>query len=106
MIIRKLSFAICIVGIAILLSLLLTNSNEVDEVKSLELNEKVMLTGSVANQRQVSEGLNIMILEGHDFDIVCDCDEDYLGSEIVVEGVVEEFNGEKQVRVLKIVEKK
>jgi len=98
---RKLSFIIAILGIGVLLGLLLSPAEEIESLEELEINERVVFSGKVESEKDFG-GFKIWKIRGFEMDVVCDCEESYLNEEIEIEGIVDEFNGKKQVRVLVI----
>ena len=110
---RKYAFIVAILGIAFLLGLLILSPKELgslDELDSMEINEKVMLKGKVGSERDFGDFRiwKLSVIEGDteiDFEVICDCKESYLGREIEIVGLVSEFNGERQVRVLRVLTK-
>jgi len=99
---KKISFIIAISGIAVLLGLILLSPKPaglLDDINDMEINEKVMLQGIVDSERDFGD-FRIWNIEG--IEVVCDCKESYLGKEVEIVGLVEEFNEKKQVRVLEI----
>ena len=104
---RKYAFIIAILGIAVLLGLLMLSPKELyslDELDSMEINEKVVLEGKVESERDFGD---FKVLSVRGIEIVCECggenDESYLGKEVKIIGLVRKFNDNKQVRVLRIV---
>ena len=96
---KEVALCLSIVGIFILLFLL---SSEPVEIKSLNetlINQKVIIEGIVEKERTAGE-LNIMQIS--DIEVVCSCKESYLGKSVSLVGVVSEFNGKRQVKVLRI----
>jgi hypothetical protein len=106
---RKVSLIITFAGLSVLLGMLILPAEEiVGERAGLterEINEKVVFSGKVESEKNFGD-FKIWELSEVDFDVVCDCKESYLGEEIEIEGIVGEFNGQRQVRVLRIFEKK
>ena len=96
---KKISFILSLVGIAFLIGLFLSSPIELDDIDELEINEKVVLTGEVENERDFGD-FKIWSVEG--VTAVCNCKESYLGEEVRVVGIVDVYGGEKQVRVLEI----
>ena len=111
MLLKKISFIISVMGIGVLLGFLLLPAKEItaedlsNELNKFEINEKISFTGRVDSERVIEQDFRILKLENFDFDIVCECEESYLDKEVKIEGRVEEYNGEKQIRVFRIAEK-
>jgi hypothetical protein len=98
---KKVSFAVTILGIGILLGMLVLPAREMEDLQSARDNEKVFLEGKVEGEKDFGD-FRILKIKG--IDIYCSCSESYLGKDVYVEGFVEEFNGKRQIRVLRIVE--
>ena len=96
---KKISFAIAILGIGVLLGMLALPAKELKALNETFENEKVFLEGKVESERDFGD---FKILNINGVDVYCSCSESYLGKEVYAEGFVDEFDGKKQVRVLKI----
>ncbi|MCH7567849.1 MAG: hypothetical protein IIA87_00335 [Nanoarchaeota archaeon] len=101
---RRISFIIVILGIFVLLVLLIFPPIEIEEIESLdeiEVNEKISLSGEVIDERIFED---FKILKIGEIEVVCNCPigESYLGKNVSVIGLVEEFNERKQIRVLRL----
>jgi len=107
---KKYAFIVSILGISVLLTLLLVVPEEITEnsMDAMEINEKIYLEGVINKELDYGD-FKILELEidgesSRLIDVVCDCKESYLEKKVSVIGVVEEYEGEKQVRVLSIME--
>jgi len=101
---KKYAFIIAILGIAILLGLLALGPKEIgssDDFEAMEINEKIIFKGMVIDEKDFVD-FRILKLQGKDFEVICDCVESYIDKEVEIVGVVDEFNGKRQVRVLRI----
>ena len=99
---RKISFIVVILGLAFLFYLLMMSPKEInslDELDSLEINEKVIFKGIVDSQRDFGD-FRILVVDG--IKVVCNCVDSYIGREVEVEGFIDEFNDKKQVRASRI----
>lgn len=95
---RKVSFIVAFLGISFLLSL--SNSFiELTDFENSKLNQKVVFSGIVKNQKVIG---NFRILKIGEIEFICECVENYLGKKIKIFGFVEEYNGKRQIRVLGI----
>ncbi len=99
---KKISFAIAILGIGFLLGMLVWPAEELGDISGTLANEKVFLEGEVDSERGYVE-FRILKIKG--IDVYCECDGNYLGKEVYVEGYVSEFDEKKRLNVLRIVEK-
>jgi hypothetical protein len=101
---KKLSFGIALAGIFILgllmFKLKVVEVNSFDDLEELEINTKVELEGRVIEERALYEGTKMFIIG--DIEVICECLESFKGKEIRITGMIEEFNGKKQVRALRI----
>jgi len=96
---KKVSFAFAILGIGVLLGMLALPAKEFGSIDDLRENEKVFVEGKVENEKDFGD---FKILKVNGTEIYCSCKDSYLGEEVYVEGYVDEFDGKKQIRVLKI----
>ena len=99
---RRSSFIFAILGISFLFYLLIFGEIKIEEFKDLEdleINSKVILEGFVEEEKNFG---TFKILKINGIDVVCNCLESYLEKEIVVEGVVSEYLGKKQIKTLSI----
>jgi hypothetical protein len=99
---RKVSFIIAFIGVCILLVFFTLPSKEFGNLEELRDNEKVTLTGKVVSERDF-EDFRIFSLNRYEIDLVCDGCESYFGEDVRVLGVINEYEGKKQVRVLEII---
>ena len=104
---KKLAFIIAILGIAVLLGMLILPAGELKNLEEMEFNDKVIFEGKVESERDFGDfkiwKLSTITSGAEmDFDVVCNCEESYLGRKVKIVGLVSEFNGEKQIRVLRI----
>ena len=101
---KRIALLIAVMGLFVL-GLLMLNLKAVevgneDDLKKLEVNTKVIVEGRVAEERVLYLGTKLLII--NDLEVICECSESFKGRRIRVEGLVDEFNGKRQVRVLKI----
>ncbi len=99
---RRLALAASLIGLFILMLIFESSSEYVSSIRDLErfeIGQKVYLQGIVEEERNFGETKLISINE---IDIVCECDEDYLGKSLVVEGIIEDYLGKRQIKVLRI----
>jgi hypothetical protein len=100
---RRWAFVIVIVGMFVLVWFLGFDVEIVrsfEDLSGLEINQKVELNGTVVGERRIANG-KILDLDSN-ISLVCSCLGDFLGLEISVEGVVSEYDGKRQVDVLKL----
>ncbi len=99
---RRIALAVSLIGLFILMLIFESSSEYVSDVKDLErfeIGQKVYLQGIVEGERKFGETKLISINE---IDIICECDESYLGKSLLIEGVIEDYLGKKQIKVLRI----
>ena len=97
---KKLSFSVAVLGIGLLLFLLGAPAEEFSgSFEEHEENKKIFLEGKVDSERDFREYKSFTI-DG--VEVICDCREELLGKRIRVEGIVEEYEGKRQIRVLEI----
>lgn len=98
---RRWAFVIAMLGMFVLVLFFSVGPEEVESVEGLVVNKNVLLNGIVVEERVIYEGVKVLILDSG-IELVCECDESFVDRRVRVEGVVEEFDGRKQVRVLRI----
>jgi hypothetical protein len=100
---KKYVFIISILGISVLLILLIFFPKEIEKrsIEDMEINEKIIFEGKIENERNFGD-FRILNIDG--LDIICDCKESYLGKHVEIVGLIDEYNGNKQIKVLKIAE--
>ena len=100
---RRYAFAIAILGMLVLAYFLLNGSvvevKDVKDLESLTANQKVNAEGVVVGERKYGKG-SLMELD-NDIVLVCDC-YGFEGSKVEVLGLVEDYTGEKRIKVLKL----
>ena len=119
---RKWAFVILILGMFVLLLLMnflpAKNVGSYEELEKLEINTKVILSGKVVEERVLYEGTKSFELDIEDsvnslalvsnetsrngIELICECTDSFLDEKIIIEGVVSEYEGKRQVEVLKI----
>jgi hypothetical protein len=96
---KRISFIVCLLGITFLVVSIGFDSEPAGNLDEIEINSKVFLRGIVDEEREIG---NFRILTIKEIQVVCNCQESYLGERVEVVGLVDEFNGERQIRVLEI----
>jgi DNA/RNA endonuclease YhcR with UshA esterase domain len=99
---KKIAFVAAVLGIGILMGMMLLPPSGImgqEDIDSLDLNSKVVLSGKVESERDF-DGFKVMRVNG--VDVVCNCEGFYLGKEVEVKGIVDEFEGKKQVRAIEV----
>jgi DNA/RNA endonuclease YhcR with UshA esterase domain len=101
---RRFAFVIAIIGMFVLAMFMGRGNLEIESrenLEQLEINRKVSLSGKVVEERVLYVGTKMFILD-NGIELVCECVDSFQGEDVVVEGVVSEFENKKQVNVLKI----
>lgn len=102
---RRWSFIFAIVGLLILLLLLhagkQTEINDYEGLEKLEINSKVFTSGNVVSEKIIFEKEKILVLD-NGLELICFCKEKFQDKMIHAEGIVSEYEGTKQLNVLKI----
>ncbi len=100
---RRISFIIAILGIFVLILLIWlipeVKINSKDDLSGLVDNQRVRLSGFVEGERNY-EGILIFYING--IKVVCSGCDSLEGREIEINGIVEEYEGKKEVEVLEI----
>jgi len=102
---RRFAFVVLIVGMFVLVAALGFGEKKVmsyGDLIELEVNQKVFLRGVVESERVIYEGTKLIVLE-NGVELICGCSEIFYGKSAEVNGIVEEYEGKKQVRVLEII---
>lgn len=102
---RKWAFIVFILGMFVLILLMVflpvRKIETFEELNKFEVNQKISLTGRVVEERVISLNRKILTLE-NEIQLVCDCSESFDGKEVNVFGLVSEYDGKRQVEVLRI----
>jgi hypothetical protein len=102
---RKWAFIIVILGIfAMALILEFERFEEIssyEDLMNLEVNKKVSLSGKVVEERVLYEGTKLLKLD-NGIEVVCECAGGFKDGNVLVEGFVSEYEGKKQVEILRI----
>ena len=96
---RHISLIAAILGICVLFLLLNFNAKNVDNIDNLKVKERVILEGVVDGEKI---GNNYNSFDIGNVSVRCYCKDSFNGKNISVKGYVEEYNGKRYVRVLKI----
>ena len=100
---RRFAFVIVILGMFVLVLLLSKGAIGIDsyeELEKLEINERVIVSGVVVSERVIFEDRLLELDNG--LELVCECEGGFKGNKVEVVGVVEEYRGRKQIRVLEL----
>ena len=104
---RRISFAFTFLGILLLIFLLISGKSHkvgnYEELQELESNSKVFISGRVISERAIFGTDRVLSLD-NEVELICSCHDSFKDKEINVEGIVSEYNGVKQIRVLRIME--
>lgn len=97
----RLSLIVAVIGLAVLVGLLLLEPREVDEseIRDLEKGTYVSFSGFVKSQR-IFDGFSVLVVD--DLEVTCACEDFFKGQRVRVEGLVEIYDGTKQVKALRI----
>lgn len=76
--------------------------SNLEELKELEANQKVVLKGIVGEERVLYGRTKLLVLD-NGIELICDCLESFVEKSVEVEGVVSEYEGKRQVEVLKLI---
>ncbi len=101
---KEVALLIAIVGMLVLgllmLNLRAVEVGDAEDLRGLEVNTKVIIEGRVAEERVLYLGTKLLMID--DLEVICECPEDFKGKMVKVEGLVDEFNGKRQVKALRI----
>lgn len=99
---RRVALSVALLGILALLILLNFYEKEISserELSDLADNQKVKITGKVVSEKEFGEYWILKLDKG--IEVRCECS-GFLGENVIIYGIVEEFNGNKRIEVLKI----
>ena len=71
------------------------------EIENLPDNSKVLIRGKVVSEKYTSDAVKTFVLDNA-LKVDCRCGEEYLNKSVEIEGVVDEYNGRKEILVLRI----
>ncbi|MBM3232269.1 hypothetical protein FJZ21_02740 [Candidatus Pacearchaeota archaeon] len=92
---RRTALIIGILGLGILVAFLLTDGLEVQNLDGLNVGEIVSIRGLVEQERKFGTGKLLIVNE---IPVFCECENDYLGKNVAVEGIVERFPEDLRLR--------
>lgn len=98
-VLKKISFIIAIIGIAILIILLNLSPKQVQSLENEKINEKIKIQGTVTAERDLN---NFKILTLGNIEAVCNCKGTYKNKQVEIIGLVQLYNNKKQIQVLEI----
>jgi len=102
---RRISFIFAILGIFLLIVFLFFIPNkELKNVKDLNKtinNEKVILSGVVQNEKTSNK---FRLFNINKINVICSGCKSYSGKFVKIKGVIDDYEGKKEVRVLEIQE--
>lgn len=100
----RLSLIVAILGISFLIGLLFLEPKNVQtgEIAMLGEGSYVFFEGKVISQRTFDD-FSILNVEG--IEATCKCETFFEGDNVEISGIVEIYEGDKQIRALKIVSK-
>ncbi|MBU0760129.1 MAG: hypothetical protein KJ600_01155 [Nanoarchaeota archaeon] len=101
---RRFAFVIAILGMFVLVLLLSQKPVSVigyEDLEDLELNTRVEVVGEVVSEKIIYGDNKVLVLDGG-IELVCEGVGGFVGNEVRVVGVVNEYDGKKQVSVLEI----
>jgi len=100
---RRWAFVVTVLGMFVLSLFLSFGEKKVESLEGLELNQRVSVSGKVVDERVIFESTKLLVLDS-DIELICEgCLGVFDGRKVSAVGVVSEFEGKKQVEVLKIV---
>ena len=101
---RRWAFVVAVLGMFVLLLFLGFGEEEVgsySELQELEINSRVVVSGEVVSERVISGRRRLLELDSG-IVAVCECVGNFAEERVEILGVVSEFEGERQVEVLRI----
>ena len=102
---RRFAFIIAVLGMVILLFILSFGKMEriesYEKLEELEVNKRVFIVGEVVEEKIIFGARKVLVLE-NGVQLVCECAGNFKEKKVEVEGIVSEFEGKKQIEVLRI----
>ncbi len=100
---RRVAFVFALAGIFVLSIFLNFGTWEisgVSELYELELNSRVSFVSEVVSERKISGGRKLLNLE-NGITAVCSCEGNFSGTSFRFVGIVSDFEGERQIEILR-----
>ncbi|MDO8460084.1 MAG: hypothetical protein Q7S74_03175 [Nanoarchaeota archaeon] len=104
---RRIVLILTLLGLFVLVLLLNkqpVDIQNVDELNGLESNQRVHIVGQVISERKLSASNEILVLD-NGLNLFCACTISFKGKNIDSLSVIDDYNGKKEIRVLRIVVK-
>lgn len=96
---RTIALVVGIIGLGVLVGLLLRGPMNVETLDGLVIGGTVRIEGIVEEERKFGNGKLLIINE---MPVYCECAGKYVGSKVIVEGIIEKFPEELRVRAFKV----
>jgi hypothetical protein len=95
----RIALIVGIIGLGVLIGMLLMGPKQIASLDGLNVGEVVEVNGVVEEEREFGNGKLLLINE---IPIYCECNEEYIGEEVIVEGIVEKFPEDLRIKVFRI----
>jgi len=99
---RRWAFAAAMIGLFVLFVLVNLPAKRVESLEGLEAGQKVSLEGVVIDERVIFGNEKVYVLD-LGIEIICSGCGELVGEEAEFVGLVEEYEGKNQVRILEII---
>ena len=98
---RRIAFILYFVGMFVLVLLFMKSAREVESLDGLEINSRVAVSGTVVEERAIYAETVLLTLDSG-IEGICECSRNFEGKSVKIEGVVSEYESEKQITVERI----
>ena len=75
-----------------------------DELEQFTIGQRVIITGEITETRTLRDGRQLLLLDNGIL-LACSCQEELKNRDVTVLGVIEEFQENKQIEILRMVMK-
>ncbi len=96
---KRVALVLGILGLGLLVAFLINKPLPIESLDGLIVGEVVSITGIVEEQRKFGNGELLMIKE---IPVFCECNGEYAGKNIMVQGIIERFPEDLRIKVFSI----
>lgn len=96
---RRIALIIGLVGLGFLIGFLLYDGKNVESLDDLMIGEVVFISGIVESERKFGSGKLLIVGE---VPVFCECEIDYTGLNVFVNGIIEKFPEDLRLRAFSV----
>lgn len=96
---RRIALVTGILGLGLIVAFLINEPIRVESLDGLIVGEVVSISGIVGEQRKFGNGQLLIIKE---IPVFCECNKEYVGRHVIIEGIVERFPENLRIKVFTI----